>query len=67
MARSAKQQAADFITANDKSPVVSGYAIESNPHKPSKGAVYRLKDGSKHRLGVEACALVTGEYPKWDL
>ncbi len=64
--RTPEQQAKDFIEANDKSPVVSGYAIEPRP-EGSKGVVYTLKDQTKHRLGSRACKLVTEPYPIWDI
>lgn len=67
MARSSQQQRDDFVKANDKSLVVSGYAIEPNPHKSAKGAVYKLADGSSHRLSAEACSLLPENYPKWDI
>lgn len=64
-ARSPQQQADDFMAANRKSPVVSGYAIEPDPRKPAKGASYTLADRTTHRLGVEACGLLLEGFPRW--
>lgn len=66
MGRTAKQQAEDFMQANDKSPAVSAYLIEPNPNRSRKGIVYRLKDGSSHRLNDTAANLVTAPFPIWD-
>lgn len=66
MGRTAKQQAADFQAANDRSLVVIGSAIQKNPTKPAKGAMYKLADGSWHYLGAAACGLLPDGYPKWD-
>lgn len=54
---------AEFLAANAKSPVVSGYAIESDPHKPAKGAVYTLADGTRWRLNVAECQAIG--MPRW--
>lgn len=59
------EKAKEFMRANVQSPVVSGYAIEPNPFKPSKGAVYTLKDGRRFRLGVVDCKAMTA--PRWDI
>lgn len=51
-----------FIEANAKSPVVSGWALEQNPHRPPRGIRYVLDDGSKFTLTPEECGMVT---PDW--
>lgn len=51
-----------FIDANAKSAVVSGYVIEPNPNKPSRGACYRLENGKTFRLSAEECGMVK---PRW--
>lgn len=63
MSRTPQQQADDFAAANAKSAVISGYALEQDPNKPSKGVVYRLMDGTRHRLGAAAVQLSTA--PRW--
>jgi len=65
--RTAKQQADDFIKANAEHPVISGGVLEPNPDKPAKGGWYRLSNGAKHRLSVEACRLLPAGYPRWKL
>lgn len=54
-----------FLAANSKSPVVYGRAIEPNPNRPAKGAVYRLKNGQEFRLSVADCKAVG--MPRWDI
>lgn len=59
MGRTPEQQAADFMRANDASPVVAGRGL------PKGGGVYRLDDGTSHRLGLAACRLLPSQYPRW--
>lgn len=63
--RNPGEQAANFMSANDKSPVIAGRAIESDPSKPGKGGVYTLANGERHRLGLAACRMLSDGYPKW--
>lgn len=65
--RTPRQQVAAFKRANDKSLVVSGYALHVGGHTPEccAGAVYRLADGTRHRLGSEAHTLLEDPYPRW--
>lgn len=49
------EQVQDFLRANSRSPVVSGWAIEENPNKPSRGAVYELMGGHIFKLTAEEC------------
>lgn len=69
MSRAPEQQAADFIAANDRSPVIAGSAIHKGSEHPDNvvGCTYTLDDHSKHRLGSEACRLLPDGYPKWRL
>jgi hypothetical protein len=59
--RTPQQQADDFMAANDKSPVVAGYAIGQG----GQGGNYTLKDGSKYYVGAAACGLLREGYPRW--
>jgi len=61
--RTPQQQADAFVGANRDSLVVAGRAL-GTPGKP-KGVVYTLANGSRHRLGEEACALLPAAFPKW--
>lgn len=63
MRLSDKERAALFVAANKASPVVSGSAIEKDPKKPSKGAIYRLLDGQLFRLNADVCKIVGT--PRW--
>ncbi len=53
-----------FVTANAKSPVVEGWVLEPDPHRPARGGTYVLKNGSRFTMNVEECRTVT---PRWDL
>jgi hypothetical protein len=57
--------AAAFIAANKRSPVVSGWAIEQDPRKPARGAGYTLKNGKTYNLSVEECGQVG--MPRWNI
>jgi hypothetical protein len=59
--RSPQEQADDFMAANDKSPVVAGFAIGQG----GQGGVYKLKDGTRHRIGAKGCGLLREGYPRW--
>ncbi len=59
------EKAREFMTANEASPVVSGYAIEPDPRKPGKGGCYTLKDGRMFRLSLEDCRSMPA--PRWDI
>lgn len=63
----AQARAAAFVSANERSPVVIGRAIEPNPTKKSKGAEYTLRNGERWTLGRAACAALPEGYPKWDI
>lgn len=54
-----------FIAANDESPVVYGRALEPDPHRPAKGAVYRFQNGRELRLTAAQCRALPEGYPKW--
>jgi hypothetical protein len=58
---------AAFMAANDKSPVISGRAIEPDPRKPAKGGIYELENGDLFKLNVEECRALPEGYPKWKL
>jgi len=62
-----QQQVADFIAANDRFPVVSGYALEPDPRKPAKGGVYTLSNGIAYKLNLAECRALPDGYPRWDL
>lgn len=66
--RTPEQQAADFIAANARSPVIAGAALHVGGEGPDHvvGVTYTLKDLSKHRLSREAVKLLPG-VPRWDL
>lgn len=53
--------AADFMTANDKSPVVSGAVIGAG----GQGAVYTLASGDDFRLKAEDLRSMPARYPRW--
>lgn len=55
--------AAAFVAANKRSPVVSGSVLEMNPHKPARGARYTLQSGRTFTLNVEECRAVG--LPRW--
>ncbi len=57
--------AAAFIKANKRSPVISGYALEPDPRKPAKGASYTLQSGKTFTLTVEECRQIG--MPRWKL
>lgn len=56
-----------FIAANDRSPVIEGWANESDPRNPAKGGTYRLQSGKTFSLSVEECRALPNGYPKWKL
>lgn len=45
----------EFVRANKRSAVVEGWAHESNPANPPKGATYRLKSGKTFSFTAEEC------------
>lgn len=55
------KQAKKFMDANDKSPVVSGYANESGG-----GGGYTLKNGKSFTLTLEDARSLIDGYPVWD-
>lgn len=59
------ERASAFVEANAGSPVIYGRAIEPDPRKPAKGAIYRLKNGKEFYLSVNECREVG--MPRWDL
>lgn len=59
------KQAKEFIDANKKYKIISGYALEQNPNLPSKGVVYELSDGTFYKLYPEDLKHVTN--PVWDI
>jgi hypothetical protein len=54
-----------FVAANKRSPVVSGYALEQDPRKPSRGGSYTLQNGKEFTLSVEECRVIG--MPRWKL
>ncbi len=50
-----------FMTANDKSPVVSGAAIG----KGGEGGYYTLQDGKSFKLDLADCQALPEGYPRW--
>lgn len=54
-------KAADFVTANDQSPVVSGAVFGTG----GEGGVYTLEDGRHFSLDAAACSALPDGYPKW--
>lgn len=60
-------KAAEFMAANDASPVVVGVAIEQDPREPARGCRYQLKNGLRFTLGVAVCRALPEGYPRWDL
>jgi hypothetical protein len=58
-------QVRQFIKANDKWPVISGAAIEPNPNKPPRGAIYTLSSKRAFKLTPEELRALPDGYPKW--
>lgn len=46
-------QAKEFLAANKRFKIISGYALEQDPRLPSKGVVYELEDGTFYKLYPE--------------
>ncbi len=70
MSRTPEQQAADFIAANDISPVVAaGIVHNGGVEGPDNviGLAITLADRSRHRLSSEASKLLPEGYPRWRL
>lgn len=73
MGRTPQQQAADFVEANDRHPVVAGRVIEARPPRyennvrvfETTGIRYQTDDGKWHRLGKVAVRLLPTGYPRW--
>lgn len=59
--RTPRQQASDFMLANDKSPVIAGRAIGEG----GKGGFYTLADGNVYRMGLQAMQMLPEGYPRW--
>lgn len=58
------KRAEAFMTANDESPVVEGWA--NGP--PRFGGGYKLRDGRRFDLSLEDCrSLAPNSYPRWDI
>ncbi len=60
---SAIDTAADFIVANDQSPVIAGHVIELE----HGGGQYTLDDGRIFRMTAEECRKLPAGYPKWKI
>lgn len=54
-------QVAEFIAANDRSPVVQGYVRSAM----SGGAVYTLRSGTAFALTRDECRALPPGYPRW--
>lgn len=59
----AMQQVNEFVSANDKSPVVEGSVLDLTVG----GAFYELEDGSCFKLYFDECQMLAEGYPKWKL
>lgn len=60
-------KAAEFVKANDDSPVVEGRVNEPDPRKPAKGGTYTLESGKSFRLNLADCRSLPTGYPRWKL
>jgi hypothetical protein len=60
-------KAAQFMLANDRSPVVSGAAMHKGEERPENvtGARYTLQDHKSFELSSEDLRSMPREYPKW--
>lgn len=54
-----------FMTANDQSSVVEGWAHHPDPRENKGGGSYRLEDGRVFALEVEDCRSLPEAYPRW--
>lgn len=59
--------AAEFMRANDESPVVEGWVHYPDPCQNKGGGGYRLDDGRVFNLNVEDCRSLPEQYPRWRL
>ena len=54
-------QVRDFVKANDKWPVVEGFAIAGG----GKGGLFTLSSQRIFKLTAEECRALPAGYPKW--
>ena len=59
------ENAAAFLAANKRSPVIEGWALEPDPRKPARGASYRLRSGKLFTLTPDELRDVG--MPRWDI